>query len=212
MATIVNVPQPTINRLPRYLFCLEQFASGSQTISSSELARLADETAATVRKDLSYLGSHGTRGIGYDVETLRLQIRDRLGIDQPRDVVIVGAGHLGSALANYDGFQADELRIVGIYDIATSLIGMNVGGLEVRHVDAMPDDLAGRRCVFGIVAVPTEAAQDVADRLVDAGVAGILSFAPTLLRVPRSVFVRHMDLATELHTLSYYVTARRRAL
>jgi len=208
----VDVPQPTINRLPRYLFCLEQFAGGTGTISSSDLARLADETAATVRKDLSYLGSHGTRGIGYNVGILRSRIRDRLGLGESRDVVIVGAGHLGSALANYDGFEASELRVVGFYDISPSIIGREVGGLEVRHVDSMADDLAESKCVFGIVAVPTDAAQAVADRLVDAGVAGILSFAPTLLKVPRSVFVRHMDLATELHTLSYYVTARRRSL
>jgi redox-sensing transcriptional repressor len=209
---IVNVPQPTINRLPRYLFCLEQFAGGAPTISSSELARLADETAATVRKDLSYLGSHGTRGIGYDVAALQSQIRGRLGLDQSRDVVIVGAGHLGSALTNYDGFGEDELRLIGIYDISPAAVGKRIGGMTVRHVDEMQSDLANRRCVFGIIAVPTDAAQEVADELVNAGVAGILSFASTFLRVPRSVFVRHIDLATEMHTLSYYVAARRRSL
>lgn len=209
---IVDVPQPTINRLPRYLFCLEQFAGDSSTISSSELARLADETAATVRKDLSHLGSHGTRGIGYDVNALRSRIRDKLGLDQSRDIVIVGAGNLGSALATYEGFDEGELRVVGIYDISPAVVGNRVGGLTVRHVDEMASDLTGRRCLLGILAVPTESAQIAADRLVAAGVCGILSFASTLLHVPRSVFVRHIDLATELHSLSYYVTARRRAL
>jgi redox-sensing transcriptional repressor len=209
---IVDVPQPTINRLPRYLFCLEQFAGDSPTISSSELARLADETAATVRKDLSYLGSHGTRGIGYDVDTLRSRIRERLGLDQSRDIVIVGAGHLGSALATYEGFDEGELRVVGIYDISPTVVGTRIGDIAVKHVDAMESDMVSRRCLLGIIAVPTNAAQDAADRLVAAGVFGILSFAPTLLRVPRSVFVRHIDLATELHTLSYYVAERRRAL
>jgi len=208
----VDVPQPTINRLPRYLFCLEQFTGDSSTISSSELARLADETAATVRKDLSYLGSHGTRGIGYDVNTLRSQIRGKLGLDQSRDIVIVGAGHLGSALATYEGFDEGDLRVVGIYDISPAVIGTRVGDMTVRHVDVMQSDLASRRCLLGIVAVPTGSAQDAADRLVAAGVCGILSFAPTLLRVPRSVFVRHIDLATELNSLSYYVNARRNAL
>lgn len=208
----MHVPQPTINRLPRYLFCLEQFAGGSPTISSSDLARLADETAATVRKDLSHLGSHGTRGIGYDVDTLRAQIRGTLGLDQSRDIVIIGAGHLGSALVTYDGFRESELRVVGIYDISETVVGNRIGDMTVKHVDAMQADLAGLRCVLGIIAVPTGAAQNAADHLVAAGVCGILSFASTLLHVPRSVFVRHIDLATELHTLSYYVTARRQAL
>ena len=207
-AVVPTVPQPTINRLPRYLFCLEQFTEGSPTISSSELARLADETAATVRKDLSYLGSHGRRGIGYDVARLTEQIRMRLGLDRSRDVVIVGAGHLGVALANYKGFEEGRLRVVGIYDVSVERVGTDVAGLTVRHVDQMVADLRDASCDFGIVAVPPGAAQDAADRLVEAGVKGILSFAPTLLRVPRRVFVRHMDLATELHTLGYFVTER----
>jgi redox-sensing transcriptional repressor len=195
--------------MPRYLFCLEQFTKGASTISSSELARLADETAATVRKDLSYLGSHGTRGIGYDVERLSDTIRQRLGLDRLRDLVIVGLGHLGTALANYGGFDEGMFRVVGMYDIDPEIVGSRVGGMVVRHVDDMRSDLASADCVFGIIAVPPDAAQEAADLLVEAGAAGILSFAPTLLRVPRQVFVRHIDLATELHALSYYVTERR---
>jgi redox-sensing transcriptional repressor len=209
---VTNVPQPTINRLPRYLFCLEQFTEGSPTISSSELARLADETAATVRKDLSHVGSHGRRGIGYDVATLTEQIRMRLGLDRSRDIVIVGAGHLGTALANYEGFEEGRLRVIGIYDISSERVGTHVAQMTVKHVDEMASDLKDTSFVFGIVAVPPDAAQEAADHLVDAGVTGILSFAPTLLHVPRRVFVRHMDLATELHTLGYYVAERQSSL
>jgi redox-sensing transcriptional repressor len=203
---VPRIPQPTINRLPRYLFCLEQFAEGSRTMPSSELARLADETAATVRKDLSYLGSHGMRGVGYDVDRLAGEIRTQLGLDRPWDVVIVGAGHLGTALAHYEGFDGGRLRVIGIYDVAPEKIGTEIEGLVVEPTTQMAVDLASSSHVLGIIAVPPDEAQEAADLLAAAGVAGILSFAPTLLRVP--VFVRHVDLATELHVLGYYVAAR----
>lgn len=203
-----NVPQPTVNRLPRYLFCLEQFTSGMRTISSSELARLADETAATVRRDLSYLGSHGVRGVGYEVERLAAEIRTQLGLSRAWDVVIIGAGRLGTALAHYEGFTDQELRVIGIYDSAPAKIGTQVEELTVRHTDRMARDLADSARAFGIITVPSDAAQDAADILVAAGVTGILSFAPTLLTIPRHVFVRHVDLATELHVLGYYAAAR----
>ncbi|NIA25284.1 MAG: redox-sensing transcriptional repressor Rex [Gammaproteobacteria bacterium] len=204
-----NLPQPTIHRLPRYLFWLEQLRSRMETISSSELARLADETAATVRRDLSCLGSHGIRGVGYDIERLATEIRNQLGLSRSWDVVIVGAGHLGTALAHYEGFEGEGLRVIGIYDSAPAKIGTRVEALTVKHPDQMAEDLAESDRAFGIITVPPDAAQDAADLLIDAGVTGILSFAPTLLTIPRHVFVRHVDLATELHVLGYYAAARR---
>jgi len=208
---VSNVPQPTINRLPRYLFCLKQLRPGIETISSSELARLAGETAATVRRDLSCLGSHGVRGVGYDIERLATEIRDQLGLSRSWDVVIIGAGHLGTALAHYEGFEGEGLRVIGIYDSAPAKIGSRVEALTVKHPDQMPKDLAGSPRAFGIITVPTDAAQDAANLLIDAGVTGILSFAPTLLTIPHHVFVRHVDLATELHVLAYYAAARQRS-
>lgn len=180
-----------------------------ETISSSELARLADETAATVRRDLSCLGSHGIRGVGYDIERLATEIRNQLGLSRSWDVVIVGAGHLGTALAHYEGFEGEGLRVIGIYDSAPAKIGTRVEALTVKHPDQMAEDLAESDRAFGIITVPPDAAQDAADLLIDAGVTGILSFAPTLLTIPRHVFVRHVDLATELHVLGYYAAARR---
>lgn len=208
---VSNVPQPTVNRLPRYLFCLEQFTSGMKTISSTELARLADETAATVRRDLSYLGSHGVRGVGYDVERLSSEIRTQLGLTRSWDVVIIGAGRLGTALAHYEGFEEQDLHVIGIYDSSPDRVGARIDGLVVRHSSDMATDLSDSERAFGIITVPPDAAQDAADQLVDAGVTGILTFAPTLLKIPRRVFVRHVDLATELHVLGYYASARQRS-
>ncbi|NOY56376.1 MAG: redox-sensing transcriptional repressor Rex [Actinobacteria bacterium] len=206
-----NLPQPTIHRLPRYLFWLEQLRAKMETVSSSELARLADETAATVRRDLSHLGSHGVRGVGYDIDRLTAEIRNQLGLSRTWNVVIIGAGHLGTALAHYEGFEGEGLRVIGIYDSAPAKIGTRVETLTVKHPSRMAEDLAGSSRAFGIITVPPDAAQDAADLLVDAGVTGILSFAPALLTIPRHVFVRHVDLATELHMLGYYAAVRQRS-
>jgi len=208
---VSNLPQPTIHRLPRYLFWLEQLRAKMETVSSSELARLADETAATVRRDLSHLGSHGVRGVGYDIDRLTAEIRNQLGLSRTWNVVIIGAGHLGTALAHYEGFEGEGLRVIGIYDSAPAKIGTRVETLTVKHPSQVAEDLAGSSRAFGIITVPPDAAQDAADLLVDAGVTGILSFAPALLTIPRHVFVRHVDLATELHMLGYYAAVRQRS-
>jgi redox-sensing transcriptional repressor len=188
-----------------YLRSLFEMSEQQQTtISSERLAELAGVNAAKVRKDLSYLGSYGTRGVGYDVEFLVYQISRELGLTQDWPVVIVGLGNLGHALANYRGFLSRGFRIVALVDADAGKVGERIGELTVRHVDDLPNITARERIAIGIIATPAPAAQEVADRLVDAGVTSILNFAPTVLNVPAGVTLRKVDLSIELQILSFY--------
>jgi redox-sensing transcriptional repressor len=160
--------------------------------------------AAKVRKDLSYLGSYGTRGVGYDVEFLLHQISRELGLTHDWPVVIVGVGNLGHALANYKGFGARGFQIVALVDADPAKVGTRVGNLTVAALDDLPRVVAECGIAIGIVATPAGAAQEVADRLVDAGVTSILNFAPAVVTVPSGVSLRKVDLAIELQILSFY--------
>lgn len=191
-------------RLPVYLQCLESLPGRSATVSSETLADIASVTSAKVRKDLSYLGSHGVRGVGYDKEQLCLLIRKELGLTEDWPVVIVGAGNLGSALANYGGFGSSGYLVVGVYDDDPSKIGQPVGGLTVQGLADIPGDVESNGVSIGVIATPASAAQETADLLTTAGVASILNFAPVVVRVPSTTRVRNVDLATELQILSYY--------
>lgn len=191
-------------RLPVYLQCLESLPESSSTVSSETLADIARVTSAKVRKDLSYLGSHGTRGVGYDKSQLCVRIRRELGLTQDWPVVIVGLGNLGSALANYGGFGSSGYRIVGVYDSDEAKIGQELAGLTIRSLAQLEADVRSLEVAIGIVTTPAAAAQATADLLTGAGVASILNFAPVVVRVPAHVQVRHVDLATELQILSYY--------
>jgi len=178
------------------------------TISSERLAEMAGVNAAKVRKDLSYLGSYGTRGVGYDVEYLLVQISRVLGLTQDWPVVIVGIGNLGQALANYRGFAARGFRIAALVDADPSKVGESVGGLAVRSLDDLPEIVAGQNVAIGIIATPAGVAQDVADRLVAAGITSVLNFAPTVISVPPGVSIRKVDLSIELQILSFYQQRR----
>ena len=192
-------------RLPVYLRSLLQVAEAkTATISSESLADLAGVNAAKVRKDLSFLGSYGTRGVGYDVEYLLYQISRKLGLTQDWPVVIVGVGNLGQALAKYGGFGARGFKVVALVDAHPDMVGEQVGDLVIRHMDELSPIVAAERIAIGIIATPSSSAQDVADRLVAAGVTSILNFAPARLDVPDHVSVRKVDLSTELQILSYY--------
>src|SRR5205807_9108938 len=180
---------------------LETADDHTVTISSERLAEMAGVNAAKVRKDLSYLGSYGTRGVGYDVQFLLVQINRVLGLTQDWRVVIVGVGNLGHALANYRGFSARGFRIAALVDADRSKVGEEVAGVTVRHLDELPAIVAGEGVAIGIIATPATAAQDVADRLVAAGVTAILNFAPALLSVPDGVLLRKVDLSIELQIL-----------
>jgi len=202
-----------VARLPVYLQVLvEQSDLGVDNISSEGLAELAGVNAAKVRKDLSYLGSYGTRGVGYEVAYLVYQIRRELGLDHDWPVVIVGAGNLGHALAGYGGFDERGFRVVGVVDVDPGKVGTTIGTgaevVEVRPVADLARIVATHDVSIGVVATPPAAAQQAADQLVAAGVTSVLNFAAVVLVVPPGVTVRKVDLAVELQILSYHEQRR----
>ena len=200
-----GIPEATVARLPVYLRSLLELAGTEvTTVSSERLAERCGVNAANVRKDLSHLGSYGTRGVGYDVEVLLSQISRQLGLTQDWPVAIVGLGNLGHALANYRGFTARGFRIVGLFDADPGHVGEKVGGIAIRSIEDLAAAAAQDPIAIGIIAVPASAAQQVADRLVDAGVVSILNFAPTMITVPERVSLRKVDLSIELQILSFY--------
>jgi redox-sensing transcriptional repressor len=208
-----RIPEATVARLPLYYRALLETAeSGVGTVSSEGLANLAGVNAAKVRKDLSYLGSYGTRGVGYEVDHLVHEISRELGLTQDWPVVIIGIGNLGHALANYRGFGARGFRVVALVDADGSKVGRRVAGLEVEGLDSLAGIVAERDIAVGIIATPAAAAQDVADSLVAAGVRSILNFAPAVVAVPEEVSLRKVDLAIELQILSFYQSRRPGAL
>lgn len=200
-----RVPDATVARLPVYLRCLRGLQQQDvETVSSERLADLAGVNAAKVRKDLSYLGSYGTRGIGYDVEYLVYQVSRELGLTQVWPAVIVGVGNLGRALADYAGFTERGFPVVALVDADPAKAGAKVGGMAIRPLGELPELVAEHGIAVGIVATPSEAAQAVTDLLVDAGVGAILNFAPSVLSVPDDVSLRKVDLAVELQILSFH--------
>jgi redox-sensing transcriptional repressor len=204
-----RIPEATVARLPVYLQLLvEQGELGIDSISSDGLAELAGVNAAKVRKDLSYLGSYGTRGVGYEVAYLVYQIRRELGLDHEWPVVIVGAGNLGHALAGYGGFNDRGFPVAGIVDIDPAKFDTVVGGVRVRPLSDLSQIVSSKGVSIGVVATPPGAAQDAADRLVKVGVTSILNFAPVVLSVPSGVTVRKVDLAVELQILCYHEQRR----
>ena len=208
-----KIPEAALGRLPVYLRILGDVAAeGTTQISSEQLADLAAVNAAKVRKDLSYLGTYGTRGVGYEVQYLTYQIQRELGLNQSWPVVIVGAGNLGQALANFTGISERGFHVVGVVDKDETKIGSLVGGVRVKHADELAQIVMSRSVSIGIIATPAQQAQDAADALVRAGVGSIMNFAPTVLSVPRGVNVRKVDLALELQILSYHEQRRNNGL
>jgi redox-sensing transcriptional repressor len=204
-----RIPEATVARLPVYLRILTgQFDDGVTNTSSDQLADLAGVNAAKVRKDLSYLGTYGTRGVGYDVEFLVYQIRRELGLTHDWPVVIVGAGNLGQALAGYNGFGDRGFPVGGIVDVDEGKVGSVIGGVRVRHLSEINQVVQSKSISIGVIATPGAAAQEAADVLVGAGVTSILNFAPTVIVVPDHISVRKVDLAVELQILSYYEQRR----
>jgi redox-sensing transcriptional repressor len=200
-----HIPEATVARLPVYLRALLEVAEQkTATISSERLADMAGVNAAKVRKDLSYLGSYGTRGVGYDVEYLLYQISRQLGLTQDWPVVIIGIGNLGHALANYRGFAARGFRVVGLFDSDRRKVGERLGDREVLAMSDLVEVVKGENVAIGVIATPAGVAQEVADQLVDSGVTSILNFAPAVLSVPPHVSIRKVDLSIELQILSFY--------
>lgn len=197
-----------MSRLPVYLRTLAALPPGQDTCSSEQLAALAGVNSAQVRKDLSFVGSQGTRGVGYQVLELRQHLRRALGLTQGYSVVIVGAGNLGTALGNYAGFATWGFEVVGIVDADPSKVGTAVAGLTVEALDDLESIVRTREVSIGIIATPSFAAQDVANRLTAAGLRSILNFAPAIIDVPEGVEVRRVDLSTELQILTYHLQQR----
>jgi redox-sensing transcriptional repressor len=194
-----------VARLPVYLRALSSLAeTGCSTVSSEGLAAAAGVNSAKVRKDLSHLGSYGTRGVGYEVDELVHHISNVLGLTQRWSVVLVGVGNLGHALAGYGGFATRGFRIAGLVDSDPARVGERIGTLTVRPMSELPDVVSGGDVSIGVIATPAAAAQQVCDELVAAGVTSILNFAPTVLQVPAGVDLRKVDLALELQILSFH--------
>lgn len=200
-----RIPDATVNRLPVYLRSLyEVTETRTATISSERLAEMAGVNAAKVRKDLSYLGSYGTRGVGYDVQYLLFEMSRELGLTQDWPVVIVGVGNLGHALANYGGFGDRGFPVGALVDADPARVGQLVGEVRIRHVDELSEIVGELGVAIGVVATPAASAQEVVDKLVAAGVRSVLNFAPASVVVPAGVSLRKVDLAVELQILSFY--------
>lgn len=203
-----KLPQATIARLPVYLRSLVFLANkGEQIVSSEGLAQLAGTNAAQLRKDLSYLGEFGTRGVGYEVDQLINEMSKWLGLLRDRTVVIVGLGRLGGALVGYQGFSQKGFKIVGAFDRDPSKIGVSVDGVVVKHVNELDSVVANAPggVDIGIIATQAPSAQGVANRMVSAGIRAIINFAPITIEVPDDVVLRQVDLSVELQILSYYL-------
>jgi redox-sensing transcriptional repressor len=200
-----RIPDATIRRLPAYLRALEE--GGSERCTSQELGRRTGFSSEQVRKDLAYFGAFGTRGVGYDKKALQAEIRRILGLDMGVRAVLVGAGHLGTALANFMRRVHKDVVVVALFDSDPAKIGTRVAGIPVLGIDRLEPVVAEQVVALGIVAVPAEAAQSVADALVRGGVRGLLNFAPVTLSVASTVYVRNIDLSVELQALAYFVQA-----
>jgi redox-sensing transcriptional repressor len=204
-----GIPEATVARLPIYLRALYGLAErGISTVASEELAAAAGVNSAKLRKDLSHLGSYGIRGVGYDVDYLVYQVSRTLGLTQDWPVVIVGAGNLGRALANYGGFVSRGFTIAAMLDSDTAIVGSRIARLTVRHVDELEAVVARHHVAIGVIATPAGSAQAVCDRFVSAGVTSILNFAPLVLSVPEGVDVRKVDLSIELQILAFHAQRR----
>jgi redox-sensing transcriptional repressor len=206
----LKVPEATIMRLSVYSRYLSQLEKrGIITISSGEIAEGVGVSPAQVRKDLAYFGEFGTRGVGYNVRDLHRHIMRILGLNTNWPIVIVGAGNLGTALCLYGGFRERGFRIVGMFDNNPDKIGYRLNGIEVYAVDKIPEIVVNKRVQIGVITVPAENAQEVANMLVKAKVKGILNFAPRIINVPKEVELRHVDLSVNLEVLTYNLGYRK---
>ena len=205
-----RVPPSTVARLPVYLRALDGLAErGVTQTSSGELAALAGVGSAQLRRDLSFLGSHGVRGVGYDVEHLQAQVAAELGLTGDLPVVIVGIGNLGHALANYVVAAGTGFRVAALVDADPAVVGTRVAGLGVEDDAHLAEVVRREGATLAVLATPASVAQDVCDRLVAAGVTGILTFVPRVLAVPDDVDLRTVDLATELQILAFHARRHR---
>jgi len=206
---VKRIADSTVRRLSIYLRFLEEFEErGLQTVSSDELSRRGGTTSAQVRKDLSFFGSFGKRGLGYSVPELTIALREILGLGREWRVVIIGAGKIGAALAQYRGFRQRGFNIIAAYDTNAEKIGGTLEGTEVRDMALLEGDVVRDRPDIAVLAIPSEGAQAVLDRVVAAGIKAVLNFAPAQLQAPADVTVKTVNMAMELEGLSFALTNR----
>ncbi|MBP3964511.1 MULTISPECIES: redox-sensing transcriptional repressor Rex [Paenibacillus] len=202
----MKISEAVVRRLPVYLQVLNDLNMRDvQTVSSQDLGNKLDLNPAQIRKDLAYFGDFGRKGIGYDVTYLIEKIRQILKLDQPLNVGLVGAGNLGRALCNYNTYLKDNMKITAVFDVHPSMVGASINGLTVLPMDKLKETVAACNIRIGIITVPAIEAQNVADKFVEAGVDGILNFAPTILRVQEHVRIHYANFTTELLSLAYYL-------
>lgn len=204
-----GIPEPTLVRLTIYARCLgDMVKEGAEVVSSEELALRAGVNAAQVRKDLSYMGSFGRRGVGYDVRHLADRIAVAMGLTKERSFIIVGAGRLGSALLGYEGFLGKGFKPVAAFDADPAKVGTKAGGIEIKHIDELASFLASNGVEIGIITVPAVYAQATADTLIKAGVKAILNFAPLIIKVPERIQYRQVELSSEMEVLAHYLSSQ----
>jgi redox-sensing transcriptional repressor len=201
-----NVPAIVIGRLPLYLRALTQLTQeGRHVTSSQELSEKLGFSSAQIRKDLSYFGEFGKQGTGYEIEYLEKELRSILQVHRVWDMALVGAGDLGHAIANYNGFEPRGFRISAIFDDDPKKIGVTLAHWQIESVENMKETIRAKKIQVAIIAVPAPEAQHVADQLVEAGVRAILNYAPTTLSVPPKVKVYHIDPVAGLQSMTYYL-------
>ena len=194
-----------MQRLPLYLQCLEQIDDNAVGISSKKIAEIAKVNDAQVRRDLSYLGTLGTRGVGYDILTLRKQIELELGLVDGLNAIIIGIGNLGSALAEYQGFKEKRFKIIGLFDSDPTKLNKKIGELEIKPLSQMKETCEKYNVSIGIIATPEKVAERIAEQLINSGIKSILNFAPIRLKNKPGIQIRSVDLSQELQILSYYL-------
>jgi redox-sensing transcriptional repressor len=200
-----EIPRKAIYRLSIYLRCLQRLkANGIRTVSSEALAKAARVKSTQLRKDLTYFGQFGTRGLGYDVEQLSKMISDLLGTNSLQPVILVGVGNLGLALLSYRGFEQEGFEIIAAFDVDAQRRRAKTS-TPIHPMDRLSEIVRGRNVKMAILTVPASAAQEVVNTLVEAGITGILNFAPIVLHVPEEVMVNNVNLAIELENLSYFI-------
>jgi len=201
-----KIPKETIDRLPLYLRCLEKLIEdGEENISSKNFSKRLNLNSAQVRKDLSYFGDFGTRGVGYKTKKLASKIREILNLNTKWKMALVGVGNIGSALLTYTGFDERDFQVEMAFDSDPELIGKEINDVEIEEVSRLPERIEAEEIKLGIIAVPASAAQEIADQMVEGGVTGILNFAPALLNLPEEVRLAQVDITKELEQLVYYL-------
>ena len=201
-----EVPEIVISRLPLYVQTLNQLLrDGKSVVSSSELGERLNITSSQIRRDFSYFGGFGKKGKGYDIISLMESLRSILNLNQIWQVVLVGVGHVGQALLNYDGFSRKGFEIIAAFDVSPKVIGKKFGGLEVKGIDQLEQEICTMKVNIGAITVPSEHAQLVCDRLVKCGIRAILNYAPVALEVPEGVQVSNIDPVLKLQKKTYYL-------